>query len=88
MAYEKHFLLAQVSSREEVSELLSLDRGVDLVIPRGGGSLVRSITEQAQGRVPVLGHTDGICHVFVDQFADIEKAIRIGQPLQYLVHSY
>lgn len=71
-----------------MSELLSLDRGVDLVIPRGGSSLVRSITEQAQGRVPVLGHTDGICHVFVDQFADIEKAIRIGQPLQYLVHSY
>ena len=70
-----------MSSREEVSELLSLERGVDLVIPRGSGSMVRSITDQAQGRVPVLGHTDGICHVFVDQFADIEKATRIGQPI-------
>lgn len=72
-------LSRQVDGREEVGELLSLDKKIDLVIPRGGNALVRAIMEQAQGRIPVLGHADGICHVYVDEEADIEKAKRVGK---------
>lgn len=60
-----------------MSELLALERKVDLVIPRGSNTLVKSILEQAEGKIPVLGHAEGICSVFVDQHADIEKAINI-----------
>ena len=69
----------KIDSREEVGELLSLDKKIDLVIPRGGNALVRNIMEQAQGRIPVLGHADGVCHVYVDKDADIEKAKRVGE---------
>lgn len=69
----------QVDSREEVGELLSLDKKINLVIPRGSNELVEGIMEQVEGRIPVLGHAEGICHVYVDQFADIEKAIKIGK---------
>ena len=72
----------QVDSREAVSELLSLKNKIDLVIPRGGNALVKSILEQAEGRIPVLGHTDGVCHVYLDQHASIDKAMRIGKTLQ------
>ena len=68
-----------MDGREEVSELLALDRKIDLVIPRGSNSLVRSILEQSGGRIPVLGHSDGICHVYVDQHANIDKALRVGK---------
>ena len=68
-----------VDGREEVEELLSFSNKIDLVIPRGGNELVRSIMEQSQGRVPVLGHTEGICHVYVHKDADLEKAARIGE---------
>lgn len=40
---------------------------------------MRDIMEQAQGRIPVLGHAEGICHVYVDEYADINKAIRVGK---------
>ena len=69
----------QVDSREEVSELLSLQNQIDLVIPRGGNSLVRSILEQVQGKIPVLGHADGICHVYLDKDADLNKALNVGE---------
>ena len=59
--------------------MLSLDNKIDLVIPRGSYELVRSIQEQAGGRIPVLGHDEGICNVYVDRFADIEKTLKIGQ---------
>ena len=72
----------QVDSREEVGELLSLDRKIDLVIPRGGNELVRDIMEQARGKIPVLGHAEGICHVYVDKHADIDKAVRVGERIQ------
>ncbi len=70
-----------MDSREEVGELLSLDRKINLVIPRGGNELVKHIIEQAGGRIPVLGHAEGVCHVYVDEHADIEKAVRIGKRL-------
>ena len=61
-----------------MSELLALKGKIDLVIPRGSGELVRSIQEQAGGRLPVLGHSEGICSVYVDAHADPKKALKIG----------
>ena len=75
------FLLLQVDTREAVSELLSLEGKIDLVIPRGGNELVKSVMEQVEGRVPVLGHTEGICHVYIHADADVKRAIEIGNIL-------
>lgn len=55
---------------------LQLDGGVDLIVPRGSNELVRQIQSSAKG-VPVLGHADGICHVYLDKAADKEKALRV-----------
>ena len=68
-----------MDSREEISELLTLEGKIDLAIPRGGQDLVRAVMEMSSGRLPVLGHTEGVCHVFIDQHADLEKARRIGK---------
>ncbi|KAI8145344.1 glutamate-5-semialdehyde dehydrogenase [Fennellomyces sp. T-0311] len=65
-----------VETREDISALLDLDRYVDLVVPRGSNSLVRYI--QNNTRIPVLGHADGICSVYIDREADITKACRIA----------
>ncbi len=62
-------------TRSDVKELLEQERFVDLIIPRGSQSFVRFVSEHS--KVPVLGHGEGICHVYVDQAADIEKAIAI-----------
>jgi len=64
-----------VDTRTEVSELLKLDSYIDLVIPRGSNALVRSIKDAS--RIPVLGHADGVCSVYVDEHADLDKAVRI-----------
>jgi len=63
------------TSREHILELIQLEDVVDLVIPRGGEGLIRFVSENA--RVPVLKHYKGVCHIFVDEFADIGKALRI-----------
>ncbi|KAJ2498105.1 glutamate-5-semialdehyde dehydrogenase [Coemansia sp. RSA 1972] len=62
-----------VQTRDEISELLELDRFVDIVIPRGSNSLVRHI--QNSTRIPVLGHADGICSTYLDASADAAKAV-------------
>jgi glutamate-5-semialdehyde dehydrogenase len=62
-------------SRADVLELLHLDRDVDLLIPRGGKEFVESISRQS--RIPVLGHGEGICHIYVHAAADLQKAERI-----------
>lgn len=64
-----------VHTRQEVASLLALDRYIDLVIPRGSNSLVRSI--QNNTRIPVMGHADGLCSVYLDASADCEKAVRV-----------
>ena len=62
-------------TRSDVLELLTLDRDVDLIIPRGSKQLVEFVTQQS--RIPVLGHGEGICHVYVDRAADLAKALNI-----------
>lgn len=64
-----------LTTREETLELLKLEKYVDLIIPRGSNSFVRFVQDNT--RIPVLGHADGICHLYVDKAADIEKAIAI-----------
>jgi glutamate-5-semialdehyde dehydrogenase len=63
-------------SRADVTEMLALDRDVDLIIPRGSYALVQFIMKHS--RIPVLGHSEGLCHVYVDRAADLEKAIDIA----------
>ncbi|XP_063730983.1 delta-1-pyrroline-5-carboxylate synthase-like isoform X2 [Eleginops maclovinus] len=65
-----------VSTREEVEDLCRLDKLIDLIIPRGSSELVRSIQRAAKG-IPVLGHSEGVCHVYIDNDASIDKAIEI-----------
>ncbi|QSJ14921.1 glutamate-5-semialdehyde dehydrogenase [Nostoc sp. UHCC 0702] len=64
-----------LTTREETLELLKLDKYVDLIIPRGSNSFVRFVQENT--RIPVLGHADGICHLYIDKDADIAKAVTI-----------
>jgi delta l-pyrroline-5-carboxylate synthetase len=64
-----------VEGRAAVSDLLALDGVIDLIIPRGSNALVRYI--QQNTRIPVLGHADGICHVYVSEHADLDMAKRI-----------
>jgi glutamate-5-semialdehyde dehydrogenase len=64
-----------LTTREEILELLQLDKYVDLIIPRGSNAFVKFVQDNT--RIPVLGHADGICHLYVDQAADIAKAISI-----------
>lgn len=64
-----------LTTREETLELLKLDGEVDLIIPRGSNSFVRFVQDNT--RIPVLGHADGICHLYVDKTADATKATSI-----------
>lgn len=75
--------IARLEDRAQVDELLECVGDVDLIIPRGSKSLVQSI--QARTRIPVLGHADGICHMYLDRALDAEKAIRLVRDakLQY-----
>ena len=68
-------VLTQVFTRDDVKNMLEMDSYIDLIIPRGGNSLVKFVKENT--KIPVLGHADGICHIFVDESADLEKAKRI-----------
>ena len=64
-----------LTTREETIELLKMDEYIDLIIPRGSNSFVQFVQENT--RIPVLGHADGICHLYADQAADIHKAVEI-----------
>ncbi|TDA30964.1 MAG: glutamate-5-semialdehyde dehydrogenase [Hadesarchaea archaeon] len=64
-----------VEGREEVRKLLKLEEYVDLLVPRGSKEFIKFI--QRHTRIPVLGHAEGVCHVYVDEHADFEKALEI-----------
>ena len=63
------------ASREGVAKLIKMDKYVDLIIPRGGEGLIRYVSENAT--VPVVKHDKGLCHVYIDEDADIDKAMKI-----------
>ena len=65
-----------LTTREETNALLALDKYVDLIIPRGSNQFVQYV--QANTRIPVLGHADGICHLYVDSKVDIEQVCAIA----------
>ena len=67
--------IALVVGRERVAELLAMHDVIDMVIPRGSKALVEHV--QANTRIPVLGHSEGICHIYVDKSADEELALRV-----------
>jgi glutamate-5-semialdehyde dehydrogenase len=66
---------ALMETREEVNEMLKLDEYINLIIPRGSNEFVKYIQDNT--RIPVLGHSSGICHVYVDGEADLKKAIDV-----------
>lgn len=68
-------VVQQVFTREDVGEMLKCDEYVNLIIPRGGNKLVKFIKENTN--IPVLGHANGICHIFVDKSADINIASKV-----------
>jgi glutamate-5-semialdehyde dehydrogenase len=68
--------LISTTDRQAVSAMITLPQYIDVIVPRGGKSLIERIAKES--RVPVIKHLDGICHVYLDDDADIEKAIRIA----------
>jgi glutamate-5-semialdehyde dehydrogenase len=66
----------ETTDRAAVGELLRMDQYVDVIVPRGGKALVERVI--AESRIPMIKHLDGVCHVYVDEHADIEKAVRIA----------
>lgn len=68
-------IIALVTSRGQVADMLNLDDVIDLVIPRGGNTLVSYI--KSNTRIPVLGHADGVCHVYVDSSASADATSKI-----------
>lgn len=67
--------LFQAEQRDEIAELLACHESVDLLIPRGSNAFVQYIMNNT--KIPVLGHADGICHIYVDKDFDLEKAIPV-----------
>jgi glutamate-5-semialdehyde dehydrogenase len=68
--------LAIMETRAAVAEMLALDDHIDLIVPRGSNEFVRHIMDNTN--IPVLGHADGICHVYVDSKADLDMSVRIA----------
>lgn len=75
---------ALLTTREDVGEMLKLDDCIDLIIPRGSNAFVKYIMDNSH--IPVLGHADGICHVYVDKAADLDMALRVAldSKIQYV----
>lgn len=67
--------MLQAEAREEIKELLDCHESVDLLIPRGSNEFVRYIMDNT--KIPVMGHADGICHIYADKDMDIDKAVKV-----------
>lgn len=74
-AGQKAEIVTLLTNREETLALLQMDNLVDLIIPRGSNAFVRFVQEHTQ--IPVLGHAEGICHLYVDQAADLNQAVAL-----------
>ena len=72
-----------IETRAEVAEMLKQDQYINLIVPRGSNQFVRYVQDNT--KIPVLGHSEGLCHVYIDDEADIQKAIRVAldAKLQY-----
>jgi glutamate-5-semialdehyde dehydrogenase len=68
--------IVETTDRAAVGELITMNEFVDVIVPRGGKSLIERISKEAT--IPVIKHLDGICHVYIDDKADIDKAIRVA----------
>ena len=68
--------VVETTDRAAVGALISMPEYVDVIVPRGGKSLIERISREA--RVPVIKHLDGVCHVYIDQAADLDKAVRVA----------
>ena len=68
--------IVETTDRAAVGELLALDQSVDVIIPRGGKGLIERVSKEA--RMPVIKHLDGVCHVYIDAEADVEKAVTVA----------
>ncbi|RJP86751.1 MAG: glutamate-5-semialdehyde dehydrogenase [Desulfobacteraceae bacterium] len=68
--------LTLLEARSDVSDMLKLDHSIDLIIPRGSNEFVRYIMDNTT--IPVLGHADGICHVYIDKKADVDMAVKVS----------
>jgi glutamate-5-semialdehyde dehydrogenase len=68
--------LALLETRTDVNDMLCLDQYIDLIVPRGSNAFVKHIMENTH--IPVLGHADGICHVYVDSAANLDMAVKIS----------
>jgi glutamate-5-semialdehyde dehydrogenase len=67
--------MVPITDREAVYELLQLVESIDVIIPRGGEELIRSVVRDS--KIPVIKHYKGVCHIFVDESADLDMAVRI-----------
>ena len=67
--------VVEVTDREAVGEMITMTQYIDVIVPRGGKSLIERL--MADARVPMIKHLDGICHIYVDEFADISKSILV-----------
>jgi glutamate-5-semialdehyde dehydrogenase len=68
--------VVETTDREAVGQLISMPQFVDVIVPRGGKGLIERISRDA--KVPVIKHLDGVCHVYIDRAADLDKAIRVA----------
>lgn len=66
----------ETTDRAAVGELITMQEHIDIIVPRGGKGLIERVSSEA--RIPVLKHLHGVCHVYIDEHADIEKAIRVA----------
>jgi len=68
--------VVETTDREAVGQLITMPDYVDVIVPRGGKGLIQRISKDSQ--VPVIKHLDGVCHVYIDSDADLDKAFAVA----------